>query len=79
MILLYPAGQQLVSAEVVTSPAHAFAATSADVTDTYEAADVRDNVVGDFIARHTHALLLHTAAWGAGDEQPFRFEFCEQP
>ena len=33
MKLLYPAGQQLVSAEVVTSPAHAFAATSADVAD----------------------------------------------
>ena len=41
------------------------------MTDTYEAADVRDNVVGDFIARHTHALLL------SDEQQPFRF--CEQP
>ena len=70
---MYLVGQQLVSAEVVTSPAHAFAATSADVTETYEAADVRDNVVGDFIARHTHALL----ALLSDEQQPFRF--CEQP
>ena len=28
---------------------------SADVADTYEAADACDNVAGDFIGRHTHA------------------------